>query len=58
MDSGRETVNGCDCIAGINCEVVNCVYNEQMHCSADEIKVGPSYANSTSETVCDTFRAK
>lgn len=62
MDNGRKTVGGSEVLAGVGCEVTKCVYNEQMHCSADEILVAPSYAGnstgSSSETLCATFRAR
>lgn len=58
MDNSRKTIGGSEALAGVGCEVTNCVYNEQMHCSADEILVAPSYASSTSETLCSTFRAR
>jgi hypothetical protein len=43
-------------INGIVCDVNNCVYNRQRTCHADQVKVGPQFAASTSDTVCDTFR--
>lgn len=46
-------------IAGISCDVKNCVYHDEYdHCTADRIAVGPTYASSTSDTVCATFRPK
>lgn len=39
---------GCSCphIHGVKCEVTNCVYNDKKeYCTANEIKVGPSYAS-------------
>ncbi len=50
---------GCDGkhIKGINCSVKNCVYHDgECYCTAEHINVGPSSANSSSETVCATFK--
>lgn len=44
-------------LGGIRCDVSNCQYNTQGHlCTAKEIKVGPQYANSSTDTVCATFK--
>ena len=49
----------CKAIKGITCDVRNCVYHDcENHCTAEKIAVGPSYAESSSETVCATFRPK
>lgn len=41
----------------IVCDVTNCVYNnDQRHCTANEIKVGPQYASSSADTLCVTFK--
>lgn len=40
----------------IKCNVCNCDYNEKEHCCAKEICVGPGYANTSSDTVCNTFK--
>ena len=46
-----------DCLDGVLCDVVNCVYNKDTHqCHAHAIKVGPQYATSCNDTVCDTFK--
>ena len=46
-------------IKGIVCDVRNCVYHgEENCCCAGKIAVGPTYANSSAETVCATFRPK
>lgn len=50
---------GCDkdCINGISCDVVSCIHNNhQLGCTAGKIKVGPSFATSTNDTVCDTYK--
>ena len=51
--------NNSKCIKGINCDVSNCAYHgKENSCHADCIAVGPSYAQSSSETVCATFKPK
>lgn len=46
-------------IKGITCDVRNCVYHDCDNCcTAGKIAVGPSYALSSSETVCATFKPK
>jgi hypothetical protein len=42
---------------GVYCEVTNCVYNaDKKLCTAKSIKVGPQFAASSADTVCDTFK--
>ncbi len=51
--------NKCHCehIKGICCDVKNCVHHDGEHaCTAKEIIVGPSYATSSSDTACATFK--
>lgn len=49
----------CKPIKGIKCDVKNCVYHDKGNCcTAGEIAVGPSYAVSSSETICATFKPK
>lgn len=44
---------------GITCDVKNCQYHEgDCHCTASKIAVGPSFATSSTDTVCATFKAK
>ncbi len=44
-------------IHGIKCDVTNCQYNSGSEkCSANEIKVGPQYATTSSDTICATFK--
>jgi len=44
-------------IHGITCDVTNCVYNENNNtCTATQIKVGPQFAASSSDTICATFK--
>lgn len=41
----------------ISCEVKNCTYHDQSDkCSAKAITVGPTFAVSSSDTVCATFK--
>lgn len=46
-------------IKGIVCDVKNCVYHDRENCChAGQIAVGPSNAQSSSDTVCATFKPK
>jgi len=46
-------------IQGITCDAKNCVYHDQdNYCTADKVNVGHSYATSSTETVCATFKEK
>ena len=46
-------------ICGLNCDARNCVYNDGKHqCCADQVNVGPSTADCSSDTVCATFKPK
>jgi hypothetical protein len=48
-----------DHISGIHCEVTNCSFHDpSCKCSANQVKVGPTYAASSTETVCSTFKPK
>jgi hypothetical protein len=43
----------------VSCDVKNCSYHDSDDlCSASKIKVGPTFAVSSTDTVCDTFRPK
>ncbi|MCQ2429037.1 MAG: DUF1540 domain-containing protein [Clostridia bacterium] len=45
------------CLNGVCCDVKNCVYHEgDDRCTAKEITVGPSYADTSSDTACATFK--
>lgn len=49
--------SGGDMISGISCDVKNCQYHQEGHkCTAREIKVGPGYAATSSDTICATFK--
>ena len=44
---------------GISCDVKNCQYHEgDCYCVAEKIAVGPSFATSSTDTVCATFKPK
>ena len=68
MEQDNKTGCGCeittDCgskkhINGIVCNVTNCVHHDcETHCTAKEIAVGPSYATTSQDTVCATFKQK
>jgi hypothetical protein len=50
---------GGDHIKGIKCNVQNCYYHDcDTYCTAGEIAVGPRSADSSSETLCTTFKPK
>ncbi|NLN82546.1 MAG: DUF1540 domain-containing protein [Clostridiales bacterium] len=41
----------------VYCDVKNCVYHKgEDICTAGKIKVGPTHAISSLDTVCDTFK--
>lgn len=43
----------------IVCAVKNCAYHcGDCSCNAQQIAVGPTYASSSSDTVCATFKPK
>lgn len=49
----------CREIKGIVCDVRNCIHHDGRNCcTAGEISVGPSYAMTSNETVCATFKPK
>ena len=54
--------NGCKTCRsnqGVSCDVSNCVYHDGSRtCTAEKINVGPSYATSSTDTVCATFKQK
>ena len=46
-------------IKGIVCSVEGCIYHDSHNCcTAGEIAVGPKQAETSSETLCVTFRPK
>lgn len=49
----------CNYIRGISCDVKSCVYHDsETHCTANSIVVGPTFAASSNDTVCATFKPK
>ncbi len=43
--------------SGIDCTVCDCVYHaEHNKCTASKISVGPTHAECSSETACETFK--
>ncbi len=47
----------CDHIKGVCCDVKNCIHHDgETHCTAKEIMVGPTYATTSHDTVCATFK--
>ena len=54
-----ESKNGGRYILGINCDVKSCYFNDCCeHCTAEKIVVGPSYASTSNDTICSTFKPK
>ncbi|MDD2361886.1 MAG: DUF1540 domain-containing protein [Oscillospiraceae bacterium] len=42
----------------VYCDVKNCTYHDGENiCTANKIKVGPSHAISSIDTICATFKA-
>ena len=42
----------------VDCDAVNCVYNEGRHCSADHIGIAGDGAREASHTECASFRER
>lgn len=40
----------------VDCEAVQCVYNEDRHCSADHIDISGDGAKQSTHTECATFK--
>lgn len=40
------------------CSAQNCVYNNAMYCSKDDIRVGGSEAKKCQETCCESFQER
>ena len=51
---------GCGCekhIKNVKCDVKNCAYHDgECYCTAGEIAIGPSFATSSTDTICSTFK--
>lgn len=53
--------NGCTCkhIEGIICDVKNCTHHiGESYCTANQIVVGPSSAETSAGTACATFKPR
>ena len=49
--------NGNTISPDVYCDVKNCTYNNgDYKCTANRINVGPTYAVSTNDTACATFK--
>ena len=56
-DQKRSCGTGCNHIKGVCCDVKNCTYHDgETHCTAKEITVGPTYASTSHDTACATFK--
>ncbi len=42
----------------IDCEAVNCVYNENRRCSAEQVGITGDGANEAAQTECATFKLR
>lgn len=42
----------------IDCEAVQCVYNENRHCAAEHIDIGGDGASKAEQTLCSTFKMR
>jgi hypothetical protein len=49
---------GLDMYLSVNCEAVNCKYNHNLMCHADEIKIDGSRAHNSKDTFCSSFDLK
>ncbi len=57
--SDRSCGEGKKHLKGICCNVRNCEYHDcDTHCTATEIAVGPSSAETSADTACATFKQK
>ena len=46
-------------ISGVTCDVQTCLYHcNDRECKAGEIRVGPHKAETSSDTICATFKSK
>lgn len=46
-------------IRALRCDVSSCAYHDGTNfCTAREVKIGPSYAVSSTETICATYRPR
>ena len=46
-------------IHGVYCDVKTCMYHDSVeHCTAKKISIGPSFASTSNDTICSTFKPK
>lgn len=52
--------NNHDCVQGVGCSAVNCVYNDSgsKKCAAENIMVGGYDSTRKTDTFCSTFSEK
>lgn len=42
----------------IDCEAINCIYNEGHRCHAEKVGIRGERANSAEQTLCETFKVR
>lgn len=57
-DSFRNSYETPDKKLRIECNAVQCIYNANRYCSADQVDINGSSATDAAGTQCSTFRAK
>lgn len=46
-------------IRGVRCDVESCAFHDGVnYCTAEEVKIGPSYAVSSTQTICASYRPR
>ncbi len=46
-------------VRALKCDVASCAYHDGAnYCTAEHVKIGPSYAVSSTETICATYKPK
>ncbi|MBE6633916.1 MAG: DUF1540 domain-containing protein [Ruminococcaceae bacterium] len=59
MENCHSTQGCCKHLKGIKCDVKNCYYHTaDVYCTAEQISVGPSNADTSGDTLCATFKPK
>lgn len=59
MDTNKSSEKTGKHLKGVSCDVKNCAFHDgDSYCAANRIAVGPSYASTSGETVCATFKPK
>lgn len=54
----RNSVSGPKESLYVHCEAANCIYNEDLVCSADRIDIQGASANNAGQTICASFTCK